>query len=187
MLDRVIDRTDRFIPAYAGNTCRGFRRADTDAVHPRIRGEHNQSRGLASPITGSSPHTRGTRGATTFPSWRRRFIPAYAGNTEPLETQGGTHAVHPRIRGEHLLGAAEQRHDGGSSPHTRGTLVRDLRTMCHRRFIPAYAGNTPTRCAGGSWLAVHPRIRGEHMSAARAWNRVTGSSPHTRGTRSGFR
>ena len=116
---------------------------------------------------------------------------------------------HPRIRGEHLLasvlarieqriipayaGNTSRRGDSaiwsaGSSPHTRGTLVRQAGKMETGRD--------------------HPRIRGEHRRPHREEHRrqgiipayagnthyslenidtVPGSSPHTRGTRSTLR
>jgi hypothetical protein len=30
------------------------------------------------------------------------------------------------------------------------------------RFIPAYAGNTPTESPEGTTVTVHPRVGGEH-------------------------
>ena len=56
---RTPARRRRIIPAYAGSTGRGGRRAWTSRDHPRIRGEHS---GAITPIEqgpGSSPHTRG--------------------------------------------------------------------------------------------------------------------------------
>ena len=139
--------------------------------------------------TGSSPHTRGTQ----RPPWGAR---------RPCRD-------HPRIRGEHAppqglhgrLGGIIPAYAGntrgttlalaqsaGSSPHTRGTPTRQAGCACRRRD--------------------HPRIRGEHVlaaSSAVAPARIipayagntflipsinvpqSGSSPHTRGTLSGFR
>ena len=71
----------RFIPAYAGNSCRGRSRPKASTVHPRLRGELRTQSLRSSWIAGSSPLTRGT------PVWprdrgsKRRFIPAYAGNS----------------------------------------------------------------------------------------------------------
>ena len=49
--------------------------------HPRIRGEHLMKYGLVMEAAGSSPHTRGARGASGSPSSVLRIIPAYAGST----------------------------------------------------------------------------------------------------------
>ena len=74
-------RTERFIPACAGNTriVRPLRRPAP--VHPRVCGEHEDNLRAEHSIDGSSPRVRGTRvRATMFPRtpW---FIPACAGNT----------------------------------------------------------------------------------------------------------
>ena len=173
--------------------------------HPRIRGEHaprdvahlesggiipayagNTTGTLALPsgLTGSSPHTRGTRAGCI--------------SDAPIARD------HPRIRGEHVLAVQQRQALGGSSPHTRGThrVVGYVRVISRdhprirgehgqeasnadsaRGIIPAYAGNTVQAlrrclCCGGSSphtrgtldivqdgvvkLRDHPRIRGEH-------------------------
>ena len=53
----------RFIPAYAGNASTGVVAALKNSVHPRIRGERVLLPLHTEPEHGSSPHTRGTRGA----------------------------------------------------------------------------------------------------------------------------
>ena len=50
---------------------------------------------------GSSPPTRGTRALGGGLVCRRRFIPAYAGNTTMTALFEMPLAVHPRLRGEH--------------------------------------------------------------------------------------
>jgi len=131
---------------------------------------------------GSSPHTRGTHPLVAQADRGWRFIPAYAGNTTPRSRSGRMWSVHPRIRGEH----AERRCSGschsGSSPHTRGTRSRSRFRVRHRRFIPAYAGNTSPFRADVIKPPVHPRIRGEHMPRRSLGRPIRGSSPHTRGT-----
>ncbi len=131
-------------------------------VHPRIRGEHPLRHAGRAGCCGSSPHTRGTREGPAHRVCRGRFIPAYAGNTWFSTLLFSLPAVHPRIRGEHLLRANENDLRAGSSPHTRGTRVRGEHHAEAARFIPAYAGNTATVRKPGCWIPVHPRIRGEH-------------------------
>ena len=113
---------------------------------------------------GSSPHTRGIPIETYTGHQRRRFIPAYAGNTPPGARTSQAAAVHPRIRGEynHIDGKCRRRN--GSSPHTRG-----IRT-----------GGVTGRGA----CTVHPRIRGEYSQSSSTNVPTDGSSPHTRGIRS---
>ena len=70
----------RFIPAYAGNSCRGRSRPKASTVHPRLRGE------LVTTIQ--------------FTLTQVRFIPAYAGNSRKNSAKLPLTPVHPRLRGE---------------------------------------------------------------------------------------
>ena len=70
----------------------------------------------------------------------------------------------------------------GSSPPTRGTLLRQRRLGAPVRFIPAYAGNTSSARSPRLCNAVHPRLRGEHAKGSRSMPEMPGSSPPTRGT-----
>ena len=173
----------RFIPAYAGNAqCSVFRSIE-GAVHPRIRGERSSNNNNFFNGDGSSPHTRGTRGAAGEEPGQPRFIPAYAGNAAGRESRACPRTVHPRIRGERALRGLEHLAEHGSSPHTRGTPGFLHYVRHFHRFIPAYAGNAPrTRAIPGS-SSVHPRIRGERTKEEFTPFVESGSSPHTRGTR----
>ena len=131
---------------------------------------------------GSSPHTRGTRIDADRYRPNTRFIPAYAGNAPRMPRRPTRSPVHPRIRGERKTSDLCKQHPDGSSPHTRGTLHRNVRNLVGRRFIPAYAGNASSACGQRSCSPVHPRIRGERLNQPHASARRYGSSPHTRGT-----
>ena len=50
---------------------------------------------------------------------------------------------HPRSRGEYVSGAIPRGMYGGSSPLSRGILMKGLLLSLHTRIIPALAGNTP--------------------------------------------
>ena len=95
----------------------------------------------------------------------------------------GVAGDHPRIRGEHSMPATGRLAIAGSSPHTRGARRRRCPAQEDRRIIPAYAGSTWSILSQAATMADHPRIRGEHETAARARPRRVGSSPHTRGAR----
>ena len=71
----------RFIPAYAGNSCRGRSRPKASTVHPCLRGELRTQSLRSSWIAGSSPLTRGTQHLGNRLCSDCRFIPAYAGNS----------------------------------------------------------------------------------------------------------
>ncbi len=172
----------RFIPAYAGNMYRSRAVCEASSVHPRIRGEHTSAATNPGPISGSSPHTRGTLTIVTVCRPMLRFIPAYAGNMAPRSSGEFGCPVHPRIRGEHAFAFAFPVLSAGSSPHTRGTLARWKQSRADDRFIPAYAGNMRCGMATKRNPPVHPRIRGEHLVRLVYWHGLSGSSPHTRGT-----
>ena len=91
----------------------------------------------------------------------RRFIPAYAGNSESEVQEQFADAVHPRLRGELTPTGEKNTAVRGSSPLTRGTrTIRSWETKFYR-FIPAYAGNSTIKVSTIAPLTVHPRLRGE--------------------------
>ncbi len=132
---------------------------------------------------GSSPRTRGTQGFRVAVVSQFRFIPAYAGNTGLSTNTAAGQAVHPRVRGEHLMCLGIPWCLLGSSPRTRGTRYSFLIAPVFCRFIPAYAGNTANCPVSPVQITVHPRVRGEHISTQTPVTLSSGSSPRTRGTR----
>ena len=134
-------RPSRFIPAHAGNSGDGARKAGRGTVHPRARGEQAQYHAFAQDPAGSSPRTRGTALAAQSGDAVLRFIPAHAGNSDLLLFALKPVTVHPRARGEQMDQSSSARGAGGSSPRTRGTVAHDLRGTRLARFIPAHAGN----------------------------------------------
>ncbi len=156
-------RTNRFIPACAGNTPEVAAPASPSSVHPRVCGEH-----LRAQRDGGSKH---------------RFIPACAGNTATSTTSPTRSTVHPRVCGEHVGSHRQGWQLAGSSPRVRGTLPHRQTSIRRSRFIPACAGNTPKRHRNPPSRPVHPRVCGEH-SHLRSWLlQRSGSSPRVRGTR----
>ena len=152
-------------------------------VHPRLRGEHRIAVSFLRCSSGSSPPTRGTPHPDLYLPPKSRFIPAYAGNTEPPSGYVGPVPVHPRLRGEHQVPGGAHHQRIGSSPPTRGTRDTCISPEPDGRFIPAYAGNTLRRPRAGAQWPVHPRLRGEHCSSSVSDVSKSGSSPPTRGTR----
>ena len=93
--------------------------------------------------------------------------------------------AHPRSRGEHAFFAVSVADLIGSSPLTRGAHQR---VKCHRLplgLIPAHAGSTFLRLRRPRPSWAHPRSRGEHGCAKYEMGGWLGSSPLTRGARSG--
>ena len=111
-----------------------------------------------------------------------RFIPAYAGNSEVLSSLTALRLVHPRLRGELFDFFNVRWLNNGSSPLTRGTQRLAEHLYALSRFIPAYAGNSPSWLSPLYAMAVHPRLRGELNSLRQTASKSLGSSPLTRGT-----
>ena len=140
--DVVVAETLGFTPAYAGNTRTADSKSACGGVHPRIRGEYKIFSVEECTKGGSPPHTRGIQINVLECGEIRRFTPAYAGNTVPVDTQALTAWVHPRIRGEYSILPIYAVCISGSPPHTRGILrIRGFGSSWPR-FTPAYAGNT---------------------------------------------
>ena len=111
----------RFIPAGAGNTISSRTPAPAVPVHPRWRGEHAAAMWVAVKVFGSSPLARGTPPHPQLDGRAMRFIPAGAGNTRAANRRRSMSSVHPRWRGEHILGSNLVHDKYGSSPLARGT------------------------------------------------------------------
>ena len=169
------------IPAYAGSTSKSNPPTARGKDHPRIRGEHDETRQLIADGVGSSPHTRGARPRPTGSPPASWIIPAYAGSTRAGRRPCRRSEDHPRIRGEHLAIVVQLVDDLGSSPHTRGAHSPDDVDSLDDGIIPAYAGSTASRKFRPWGARDHPRIRGEHLPSQPAATLMPGSSPHTRG------
>ena len=174
--------TQRFIPAYAGNSRSFGRYSDFRSVHPRLRGELCFLICFSVGQRGSSPLTRGTPACKRSITLVKRFIPAYAGNSVEETDDHLDQAVHPRLRGELVQRTTTKCVRFGSSPLTRGTLIKEHAVLAHGRFIPAYAGNSLMLLIMVMVLLVHPRLRGELYPSNQPMPFKYGSSPLTRGT-----
>ena len=150
------------IPACAGNTSTTRERRCRPRDHPRVCGEHSLAAYTITLNPGSSPRVRGTRFSGVGHDRAVGIIPACAGNTEFCMLNWGMGGDHPRVCGEHRLGAHHPVPRPGSSPRVRGTLDVECRGQCLDGIIPACAGNTawPAVSRGDSW--DHPRVCGEH-------------------------
>ncbi len=72
---------DRFIPTHVGNTVKSVEYLKVGSVHPHTRGEHVIPAHGDIDMTGSSPHTWGTRLKYSDNLVSARFIPTHVGNT----------------------------------------------------------------------------------------------------------
>ena len=116
----------RFIPARAGNSSRLTLTECPSSVHPRACGELFNAADAVALCGGSSPRVRGTPGWRGKFRWRRRFIPARAGNSQQQWQLCAVRTVHPRACGELLGSITSSPPRTGSSPRVRGTHARSL-------------------------------------------------------------
>ena len=171
------------IPAHAGKTARSRPPRRRCRAHPRSRGENSGLRGRGPRIGGSSPLTRGKPRERGYIPTAEGLIPAHAGKTGRPARPRGQRRAHPRSRGENVVRGSGPIREQGSSPLTRGKLLR----RDYRRYvpglIPAHAGKTRVPIRRGHTSRAHPRSRGENALSPIHDYTKEGSSPLTRGKR----
>ena len=183
--DAITDpRVVRFIPAPAGNSYDADWEDSPISVHPRACGEQHRIAGKLRSGDGSSPRLRGTEYRSVRQGRVGRFIPAPAGNSKCDRSVNSPTTVHPRACGEQEIPLRAVSRRYGSSPRLRGTVLPLDHPVMTRRFIPAPAGNSPTRSCPRFAAPVHPRACGEQQLADRLDDGIGGSSPRLRGTES---
>ena len=143
------------------------------AATPTVKGE------------GSSPLTRGKPRGHWPQSAVGGLIPAHAGKTLYHTGRGPSLWAHPRSRGENIDGVLPISEYTGSSPLTRGKLDEFLAVFDPDGLIPAHAGKTYLATFSAVWGPAHPRSRGENHTGSTRNRDLRGSSPLTRGKRSG--
>ncbi len=171
------------IPAHAGKTRAVPTGRPWWPAHPRSRGENRYSRVIGPPWWGSSPLTRGKLDDPEGAALVEGLIPAHAGKTKYVMSVVLPGQAHPRSRGENMTSSIIPYIYDGSSPLTRGKLVRTLRRLRRRRLIPAHAGKTQFVAATPAGVQAHPRSRGENGVGVSRAGHCAGSSPLTRGKR----
>ena len=150
-------------------------------LHPRSHGENVIDDGEARTGGGSSPLTRGKRGARHDLVDCVRLIPAHAGKTVPQGPRRSVSRAHPRSREENYAGASDVLRRNGSSPLTRGKRHACSARPVRDRLIPAHAGKTSPIRTRQSPSGAHPRSRRENKQLLVAAASQRGSSPLTRG------
>ena len=114
----------RIIPAYAGSTGVAVVLGEDAQDHPRVCGEHQDSRPRQEWRAGSSPRMRGAQRAAQAVRGDRGIIPAYAGSTADMIQAGQPPQDHPGVCGEHALAPTQISDSTGSSPRMRGAHVQ---------------------------------------------------------------
>ena len=169
------------IPAWAGKTSPGQRRAWPEPAHPRVGGENVIGTLIPGVQSGSSPRGRGKLDATGPALTGTGLIPAWAGKT-PLPSAGLTGPwAHPRVGGENRRFRRSYVMGFGSSPRGRGKRDSAPPVGDRRRLIPAWAGKTCLRRQKSSCRRAHPRVGGENDDRYIPLIKARGSSPRGRG------
>ena len=150
------------IPAHAGKTPLLTRSSRTARAHPRSRGENAIVIGMVREGMGSSPLTRGKPSWSKRPTPTARLIPAHAGKTRRPRRRGKSRWAHPRSRGENEYLKRGSFISPGSSPLTRGKLLRSIVQQGVQGLIPAHAGKTSNQPgSGGATGGSSPLTRGK--------------------------
>ena len=149
--------------------------------HPRACGANEHRVHVAVSEDGSSPRVRGKRPSHVRKGFRKRIIPARAGQTRCLVSERQVSPDHPRACGANLYMKMWARGSDGSSPRVRGKLVRVLGRVALGRIIPARAGQTVALLSAANAPPDHPRACGANHSDPRSPRVHSGSSPRVRG------
>ena len=169
------------IPAHAGKTRSFGAILQLNGAHPRSRGENGKNSHSGHPSGGSSPLTRGKQHARCIDGEAPGLIPAHAGKTRRSRPGSNPGRAHPRSRGENSSRISSKAFSPGSSPLTRGKLVRRPGERVDSGLIPAHAGKTARSLGLSLRSAAHPRSRGENSRTGCRDRSPRGSSPLTRG------
>ena len=178
-------RGQRLIPAHAGKTAPYGPATRRASAHPRSRGENMKGGRCVWRPTGSSPLTRGKLDSCMTVGISEGLIPAHAGKTHGSVMSCQASTAHPRSRGENSAARGDKIAGAGSSPLTRGKRLHRDPHRAWRGLIPAHAGKTPVLVGQHGGQAAHPRSRGENRDTGTGSLEDYGSSPLTRGKRSG--
>ena len=109
-----------------------------------------------------------------------RITPARAGTTMSTKVITGKVRDHPRSRGNHLKRNALQRQRAGSPPLAREPLAETKMCCIVAGITPARAGTTYDQHKVAPREKDHPRSRGNHKTASRHVDALTGSPPLAR-------
>ena len=171
----------RIIPARAGQTS-GFTVVSVrEPDHPRACGANRYGKLAIGPGGGSSPRVRGKLRALQTITWKKRIIPARAGQTRGQRTYSLGGSDHPRACGANVQTVTPRSNMPGSSPRVRGKRARGRPPRRASRIIPARAGQTPLPDSGEDTATDHPRACGANAVVASEAALSHGSSPRVRG------
>ena len=171
----------RSIPACAGETIGCCAESPCFGVYPRVCGGNQPQTRNGRHQLGLSPRVRGKRVRVCRVIFKRRSIPACAGETPAFPRYAGVVEVYPRVCGgnpryRNLFGCGD-----GLSPRVRGKLRAIRAGGLDTRSIPACAGETLRKGAEGNFYEVYPRVCGGNGYGAQRPAPSAGLSPRVRG------
>ena len=173
---------DWLVPARAGVFPRPRGPTPAPPARPRTRGGLPGCLGMRIDGDGSSPHARGSSFITTVKGLPGRLVPARAGVFPPPPGPCGRRCPRPRTRGGLPLWAEFRGDPLNSSPHARGSSLREVGIGQRRTLVPARAGVFPPSTPGSTSSCSRPRTRGGLPVSITARCCGSDSSPHARGS-----
>ena len=171
------------IPACAGEPKRRRPARAKASVYPRVCGGTPDVGREEPRAAGLSPRVRGNPRMAPPGIWRRRSIPACAGEPPERSYHGSDGQVYPRVCGGTHCQSYHWCAYHGLSPRVRGNPERQNRRSPNAGSIPA--------CAGEPWIhrrlsavsAVYPRVCGGTQRGRASKPDAGGLSPRVRGNR----
>ena len=155
----------RSIPAWAGETDTTSAGKRTQPVYPRVGGGNTGARIPGELAEGLSPRGRGKRRYRYSKGFQRGSIPAWAGETMRAPVPSCSKPVYPRVGGGNPSSCSARWRYRGLSPRGRGKRLLFLLALLQLGSIPAWAGETSSRCPLGTAFRVYPRVGGGNCIA----------------------
>ena len=145
-------------------------------------GGGNFAAGLAAATHGGlSPRGRGKPGVADDRHMAFRSIPAWAGETDPMQEYGEKGEVYPRVGGGNDPAPFRWDRFGGLSPRGRGKRPGNSQENQGIGSIPAWAGETCALTIRTPGPRVYPRVGGGNSPGRTDTTISGGLSPRGRG------
>ena len=148
------------IPACAGEPHPNRPSDGLERVYPRVCGGTSRTKGHRGASTGLSPRVRGNPDCRRGRRYRKRSIPACAGEPRGRRVTEARPRVYPRVCGGTPIADAGGAIGKGLSPRVRGNPTLWLARPERDRSIPACAGEPWQRDAAPIIFRVYPRVCG---------------------------
>ena len=153
-------KTQRSIPACAGEPRPAYRDGLPDEVYPRVCGGTRADTRPVIPARGLSPRVRGNPIVIVGSILPERSIPACAGEPFVRNAFLLTDSVYPRVCGGTVVKNHVAALKMGLSPRVRGNPGQSVWNQCLAGSIPACAGEPATWFFTTARFWVYPRVCG---------------------------